>query len=85
MPPSLGFWNGFKRVLLALIVLGLVAAILFFVLIPDAKGTLLGAGTLVLVLNLGLMLLFTRINDKRRPSNRWEEEKRRFDIHHKEK
>ena len=64
MAPSVGFWKGFKRTLLVLIVLCLIGSVLFFVLLPGAKGLLFGGCTLILVVNLALMLIFVRTNDQ---------------------
>lgn len=84
MAPSAGFWKGFRRVLLTLIIVGVVASILFFVYLPEGKGLLLGGGTLILVVNLALMLIFVRANDQKRPETRRRDrnaEPKRFDFH----
>ncbi|MDD7437821.1 MAG: hypothetical protein PUK66_03160 [Bacteroidales bacterium] len=81
MAPSAGFWEGFKKVLLLLIIIGVVAAVLLFIFMPGNKGMFFGGATLILVLNLALMLIFTRTNDKKRPGTREKGEPKRFDFH----
>lgn len=81
MAPSVGFWKGFKKTLVLLMIIGVVATGLFYLFVPSNKGLLLSLGTLVLVLNLGLMLLFTRANDHKRPDTRSRSEQRRYDFH----
>lgn len=82
MAPSAGFWKGFKRTLLVLIALCLIGSVLFFVLLPGAKGLLFGGCTLILVVNLALMLIFVRANDQKRPGTRnRDREPKRFDFH----
>ena len=80
MAPSAGFWKGMKSVLLLLIISGVVAAVSLFVFMPDVRGMFWGIGTLVVVLNLGLMLIFVRANDKKRPGTRDKGESKTFDF-----
>ncbi|MDO5016824.1 MAG: hypothetical protein Q4E10_00470 [Porphyromonas sp.] len=84
MAPSPKFWKGFKSVLLLLIIVGAVVALLFFMLMPDNRGTFLGIGTLILVLNLGLMFLFIKANDRKRPNHQDRGVDKRFDFHNRD-
>lgn len=82
-----GFWKGFKRTLLVLIAMGVVAAVLLFVLLPGNQGLFFGGATLILVLNLLMMLLFVRANDNKRPGqmrHREGQEDRRFNFRKEE-
>ena len=64
------FFRGMSKVLVILAGLGVVGAILCFIFIPGMAGRFYGIGALILVLNLGLMYLFIRVNDSRRPDHR---------------
>ncbi|MBR8702794.1 hypothetical protein IX332_000180 [Porphyromonas levii] len=80
MAPSEVFWKGMKKGLLLLMVIGIVAAVVFFVFIPGNKGLFLGTGTLILVLNLGLMFIFTNANSKKHPGAKGKRESKAFDF-----
>lgn len=81
MAPTAEFWKNMKKVLRLLIIIGVVAAVLIFAFMPGNKGIFFGAATLILVLNLVLMLIFTRANDNRRPGTRDKgEESKPFDF-----
>lgn len=76
------FFKGMKKVLLVLMIVGLVASLLSFFLLPGNYAQLFGIGILILTANLGLMFLFVKVNDNKRPNykERQKEEEKRFDF-----
>ncbi|MDN4754372.1 hypothetical protein QYZ87_07500 [Porphyromonadaceae bacterium W3.11] len=74
------FFSRAKKVFIVLMIIGVIASLLSFFLLPDNYAKLFGVGILVLTANVGLMYLFVRINDNRRPRYRDKKEDKRFDF-----
>lgn len=75
------FFTGMKKMLLVLIIVGIIASILSFILLPQNYAQLFGYGILILTVNVALMFLFVRVNDKKRPKYREKQkEEKRFDF-----
>lgn len=75
------FFSRAKKVFVVLMIIGVIASMLSFFLLPDNYAKLFGIGILVLTANVGLMYLFVRINDNKRPKYRdRDKEDKRFDF-----